>query len=716
MDALRATMDTLDGVVITLTVEGLSVAETWGITTPSQAVEALREHARATGQPVWLAAGTEPIDEIRGTQATFAPDGSWWPEAQDETELGSASLTHEIHYAIPPGEDLYKPDAFLPTDGTATADPDEHLDTLSPGNWDEEVADEQSDPPGEPDPSQNRFDLDGIFGDDDVDVSGSPGPVDDSPVEPVLAAGPTTHPAGGSNDTHSAEAYVPDVNEMSHTELEEWVGAAVLNDDHATSGRSSIRTRSAAPSTGPKPIVIAAVLTVALVCVVSLSIAAFSGDGSGGPTADASASPLTGAYALSPVGMETSANPPKETSLPGFEQAWNIKVPSGASVAATAHAVVVGTRDGITLRSPETGVVIGGGKAKGKVEAILSATLRNARGGGQIPVVAWKQGNTVTVYRVDATKQPLHTLALPRDAEVSSRGGGLLVTQGDRAGVVVLTEHIVKPKKGSASKPSKGKKNKRKKTTKPTKRTRVHIDWIEDPPQPEGEDDGNTQTATAAFLSGSATPATRKDAPSAAKGGLWAYAATPGGDMWWLHSDGTAHLPTSSGTRAVEMIRPRSGLRFAGWVGASIDASTGTAGALVAVWADPATQEMQLVTHEPETGEPVSAVATPMTNVQGGVSGTRSSHLSVGPYLVNAENGRIVVDGGEDYRVVGVAGEIASVRKPDGTVGVVNLGWIRPDEDIRVYPTQGRPLGAGTDGSVIFQMPGSQVTGYAPAE
>lgn len=697
MDARRATMDTVDGVVTGLSVDGRAVEAEWDVTTPGHVIESLCEYAHDTGAQVWLTTGTEHIPELNGTQATFEPDGTWH-EGPPRSHV--ASLTHEIHHAIPVGEDLYRPDApaspahLNPSSGDAdhgaAASP---LEGLFPT------------PGEEPDPVPHASQNDG-----QVDVAGL---FDDEPEDtPRQATGVSAHPSGSTEAVAPEDDHVPDVNALSPDELEEWVAGSVLGEEHATQGSTTIRTRTGVPS-GPRPLAIAAALGVAAVCLISLTIIAVtSGGEEGTPAAESSESPLTGAYAVSAAEMTTAESAPADTPLPGFEQAWTVKVASGASVAATTHAVVVGTGGGITLRSPETGKVIGGAKVKGKVEAILSATLRNSRGGGQIPVVAWKQGRTVTVYRVDDAKTSRLSLRVPKDAEVSSRGGGLLITKGNRAGVAVLTERLIKPKE-TGRKSGRGS---RKQRSRPIKRTSVSIDWIEDTPSDEGSAD-TTQTAAAlAAFTDSATADRDTASATSAEDGLWAYAATPAGDAWWLNADGTAHLPTDSGTRSVEMIRPRSGLRFAGWVGGSVDVSTSSAGALIAVWVDPATDEMQLVSHDPETGEPVSAVATAMSNVQGGVSGTRSSHLSVGPYLIDGVTGKIAVDGGDDYRVVGVAGELASVRKPDGTVGVVNLGWIRPGEDLRVYPTQGRPLGAGQDGTVIFQMPGSKVTAYAASE
>lgn len=434
---------------------------------------------------------------------------------------------------------------------------------------------------------------------------------------------------------------------MSRGELDEWVAQELLNPEKASSGSGTIRTRTGTggPSEKQRVLGVAALCALLLIGVLGVGGLLLTGGGGGNGGGGSKEPEVTGPFDIKPAVM--TASPGKPDAIPGYKQVWDLNV-GGQSVAVTRYAVVSAKDRELAITNPANGAPITTVKAYGQVKALLSGKVVGADG-ALTKVLAWQYEDTLNVQALEGAPLPKSVqVNLPKGATVSARLDGILITDPSASGKVGIL--VSRPgKKGQFG---------------------VDVRWLDAPSS------STTNSGAEQANNGS----TREVAASNQR--RWAYAATPAGDVWWLNADGTASFPGTEAT-VLTVGQPKEGTSFAGWLGEGFGPTPDpsrqvTADVLVGVWRDPVDGTLILATYlakdaaaEDEV-EPVAAVAIQSGVADDGTTGTTSSHIGIGTWLIDAATGQIAASGTRNgMRVAGVYGAVAEIADSDGDLRFV---------------------------------------------
>lgn len=292
-------------------------------------------------------------------------------------------------------------------------------------------------------------------------------------------------------------------------------------------------------------------------------------------------------------------------------------------------------------------------------------------------VLVWQGSGVLHVRPVSGSHRQTVTVKVPAGATVSARLDGVLVTDRARPGRVGLL------------------------TGGNGKRFTASLRWLS---APASAGSSGAQTGTGGRLR------------------QWAYASTEEGRVMWLTSDATARMPDGAHVSAA---RPRAGLAFAGWVGASVHAN-GTAGVLIGAWQDPVDGTVVLSTYRAAEGQsaPVAAVEADPADLDAGVFGVSEAAVGVGSWIIDSTSGQIVASGVRDgLRIAGVGGGVAECVDAQGRSRLVSLAELHPlDTSMTASTVGGEPaqvvaplltvdlVGFAADGTLITES-GGRVSG-----
>jgi len=685
--AVSATLDCLDGIVLSLVFDGQEVAQPWRVSTASEALERIAAeadrhdvevHLQVTGDSLPSGAPAASPDG----RLVALPGGIWLPGATQADAAGPATpratLTHRD------------------SDGIAATTGDLF-----------EVDSAEFTPAAAPQPARTAAAAPPPADDDgDGDATG-----DLADVFAATADDPTT--AATTDDDEPPRVSIPaqaseaDPRGMSRGELDEWVARELLNPEKASSASGSIRTRTRSangPSVRQRTLAAVGLAVIGALGAVGIGAGLMSQSNDDGPD-DTTTVPVTGPFDISPAVM-TAASGAAPKAIPGYRQTWTLKG-KGLSLAVTRYALVRAAGLEMAVVDPATGKTITKVPAHGRVDAVLSGKIAGPDG-SLTRVLVWQNGSTLNVQSLDGRTLPkATTVDIPKGATISARLDGILISDPAKSSKVgLLVSHPTKAKKPG------------KKPGQP--QFGAAIRWLAAATPASAPADPSAQESE----TGVQTTGGIQNTATANPGRRWAYAATPTGKVWWLNSDGTAVLPSgtqpgaANGPVTVTAGQPMKGLAFAGWLGAGFGA-TGrnqpTAHVLVGVWRDPADSSLVLATYDAansaasgQATDPVAAVAVADEVAQKGTSGTTSPDLGIGSWLIDSGTGQITASGTKHgFQVGGVYGQVAEIVTPDGHLGFITADHLAavaspapssPSTPSSASPTGSSPTGSSAEG------------------